>query len=96
MFGPDFKAGCATCSTIAVTVRRLRRPPGTTDVSRLAAVSRAPFAKLQAYKRPDGVDVSLGVSFGSDFNTTSTVSFTEEQQPRERRIQLPARREVMT
>jgi len=32
---------------------------------------------------------------GSDFNTDFNVSFTEEQHARNRRIQLPARREVM-
>jgi predicted dithiol-disulfide oxidoreductase (DUF899 family) len=39
-------------------------------------VSRAPLAKLQAYKRRMGWTFPWASSFGSDFN----VSFTEEQQ----------------
>src|SRR5437667_1919982 len=50
MFGPDYKAGCATCSTIADGIDGFAVHLANHDV-RLAAVSRAPLAKLQAYKR---------------------------------------------
>ncbi len=45
----------------------------------LWAVSRAPLAKLQAYKR-GWAGPSLGVLAGGDFNFDFNVSFTEEQQ----------------
>src|SRR5262245_45442802 len=50
MFGPDYKAGCASCSTIADAFNGFAVHLGNHDVM-LAAVSRAPLAKGQAYKR---------------------------------------------
>src|SRR6201982_2323749 len=46
----------------------------------LSAVSRAPLAKLQAYKRRMGWTFPWASSHGSDFNFDFNVSFTEEQQ----------------
>jgi predicted dithiol-disulfide oxidoreductase (DUF899 family) len=46
----------------------------------LCAVSRAPLAKLQAYKRRMGWSFPWASSYGSDFNYDFQVSFTEEQQ----------------
>ena len=45
-----------------------------------AAVSRAPLAKLQAYKRRMGWTFPWASSHGSDFNFDFNVSFTEQQQ----------------
>src|SRR5260370_10975815 len=53
MFGPDYTAGCATCSTIADGFGGFGVHLANHDVT-LSAVSRAPFAKLQAYKRRMG------------------------------------------
>src|ERR1051325_1192074 len=53
MFGPDFKAGCATCSTIADGFDGFAIHLANHDVT-LSAVSRAPLDKLQAYKRRMG------------------------------------------
>ena len=46
----------------------------------LAAVSRAPLAKLQAYKRRIGWTFPWASSLGGNFNFDFTVSITEEQQ----------------
>src|SRR6202790_713670 len=46
----------------------------------LSAVSRAPLAKLQAYKRRMGWTFPWASSLDSDFNFDFNVSFTEEQQ----------------
>ena len=46
----------------------------------LWAVSRAPLAKLQAYKRRMGWTFPWASSLGSDFNADFNVQFTEEQQ----------------
>src|SRR5258706_1041608 len=53
MFGPDYTAGCATCSTIADGFDGFVVHLASHDVT-LSAGSRAPFAKLQAYKRRMG------------------------------------------
>ncbi len=58
----------------------------------LMAVSRAPLAKLQAYKRRMGWTFPWASSFGSDFNFDFSVGFTEEQQ-REGGIEYNYRRE---
>src|SRR6058998_2371261 len=79
MFGPDFKTGCATCSTIADGFNGFAIHLANHDVT-LSAVSRAPFAKLQAYKRRLGWTFPWASSLGGDFNFDFNVSFTEEQQ----------------
>jgi len=80
MFGPDYKAGCATCSTIADGFKRLRRPSGQPRRHAFRPVSRAPLAKLQTYKRRMGWSFPWASSVGGDFNFDFNVSFTEEQQ----------------
>jgi predicted dithiol-disulfide oxidoreductase (DUF899 family) len=79
MFGPDYTAGCPTCSTIADGFNGFVVHLANHDVT-LAAVSRAPLAKLQAYKQRMGWSFPWASSFGSDFNYDFQVSFTEEQQ----------------
>src|SRR5262245_6736898 len=79
MFGPDYKAGCATCSTIADGFDGFAVHLANHDVM-LAAVSRAPLAKLQAYKRRMGWAFPWASAFDSDFNADFNVSFTEQQQ----------------
>src|SRR2546429_1222537 len=79
MFGPDYTAGCATCSTIADGFDGFVVHLANHDVT-LSAVSRAPLAKLQAYKRRMGWAFPWASSFGSDFNADFNIAFTEEQQ----------------
>jgi predicted dithiol-disulfide oxidoreductase (DUF899 family) len=79
MFGPDYKAGCATCSTIADGFNGFAVHLANHDVT-LSAVSRAPLAKLQAYKRRMGWTFPWACSVGGEFNFDFNVSITEEQQ----------------
>ena len=79
MFGPDYKAGCATCSTIADGFNGFAIHLANHDVT-LSAVSRAPLAKLQAYQRRMGWAFPWASSFGGDFNFDFSVYFTQEQQ----------------
>jgi predicted dithiol-disulfide oxidoreductase (DUF899 family) len=79
MFGPDYKAGCPSCSAIADGFNGVAVHLANHDVM-LWAVSRAPLAKLQAYKRRMGWTFPWASSFGGDFNADFAVSFTEEQQ----------------
>ena len=91
MFGPDYTAGCPSCSAIADGFNGSVVHLANHDVT-LSAVSRAPLAKLQAYKRRMGWTFPWASSFGSDFNFDFNVSFTEEQQ-REGGIEYNYRRE---
>jgi predicted dithiol-disulfide oxidoreductase (DUF899 family) len=79
MFGPDYKAGCPSCSAIADGFNGSAVHLANHDVM-LSAVSRAPLAKLQAYKRRLGWTFPWASSFGSDFNADFSVGFTEEEQ----------------
>jgi predicted dithiol-disulfide oxidoreductase (DUF899 family) len=79
MFGPDYKAGCPSCSSIADGFNGFVVHLAHLDVI-LWAVSRAPLAKLQAYKRRMGWSFPWASSADSDFNFDINVSFTEEQQ----------------
>jgi predicted dithiol-disulfide oxidoreductase (DUF899 family) len=79
MFGPDYTAGCPTCSTIADGFNGFAVHLAHHDVM-LWAVSRAPFAKIQAYKRRMGWTFPWASSDASDFNADFSVSFTEKQQ----------------
>ena len=91
MFGPDYTAGCPSCSTIADGFNGIAVHLANHDVA-LSAVSRAPLAKLQAYKRRMGWTFPWASSFGGDFNFDFNVRFTEEQQ-REGAIEYNYRRE---
>jgi predicted dithiol-disulfide oxidoreductase (DUF899 family) len=79
MFGPDYTAGCMTCSTIADGFNGFAVHLAHHDVT-LAAVSRAPLAKLQAYKRRMGWTFPWASAVGGEFNFDFSVSFTEQQQ----------------
>lgn len=79
MFGPDYRAGCPSCSAIADGFNGFAVHLANHDVT-LSAVSRAPLAKLQAYKRRMGWTFPWASSFGSDFNSDFHVQVTEEQQ----------------
>src|SRR4030088_3662934 len=76
MFGPDFKAGCPSCSAIADGFNGIAVHLANHDVM-LSAVSRAPLAKLQAFKRRMGWTFPWASSFGSDFNADFNISLTE-------------------
>src|SRR5439155_5909471 len=79
MFGPDYTAGCPSCSAIADGFDGFVIHLANHDVT-LAAVSLAPLAKLQAYQRRMGWTFPWASSVGSDFNADFNVSFTAEQQ----------------
>jgi predicted dithiol-disulfide oxidoreductase (DUF899 family) len=92
MFGPDYTAGCPSCSTIADGFNGFAVHLANHDVA-LSAVSRAPLAKLRAYKRRMGWTFPWASALGSDFNFDFNVAFTEEQQ-REGAIEYNYRREA--
>lgn len=78
MFGPDWKAGCKSCSFWAdnyngIVVHLMQR-----DVA-FVAVSLAPFDRIEAFKRRMGWSFKWMSSHGSDFNHDYHVSFTPEE-----------------
>jgi predicted dithiol-disulfide oxidoreductase (DUF899 family) len=79
MFGPDYTAGCPSCTAIADGFNGFAVHLANHDVM-LWAVSRAPLAKLQAYKRRMGWTFPWASSFAGDFNFDFAVGFTETQQ----------------
>ncbi|WP_233808595.1 DUF899 domain-containing protein [Paraburkholderia sp. HP33-1] len=79
MFGPDYTAGCPSCSSIADGFDGFVVHLAHHDVT-LMAVSRAPLAKLQTYKQRMGWTFPWASSANGDFNFDFNVSFTETQQ----------------
>jgi predicted dithiol-disulfide oxidoreductase (DUF899 family) len=91
MFGPDYTAGCPSCSSIADGFNGIVPHLQNHDVA-FSVVSRAPLPKLQAFKRRMGWTFPWASSFTSDFNRDFNVWFTEEEQ-REGGIEYNYRRE---
>jgi predicted dithiol-disulfide oxidoreductase (DUF899 family) len=79
MFGPDYAAGCPSCSAIADGFNGIAVHLANHDVM-LWAVSRAPLAKLQAYRQRLGWTFPWASSQPGDFNLDFNVWFSEEQQ----------------
>jgi predicted dithiol-disulfide oxidoreductase (DUF899 family) len=79
MFGPDYAAGCPSCSAVADGFNGFAAHLANHDVM-LWAVSRAPLAKLKAYKKRMGWTFPWASSHGGDFNFDYGVGFTEEEQ----------------
>jgi predicted dithiol-disulfide oxidoreductase (DUF899 family) len=79
MFGPEYTGGCPACSAIADGFNGFAVHLENHDVA-MIAVSRAPIASLQAYKRRMGWTFTWASSLNSDFNYDFNISFTEEQQ----------------
>src|ERR1700737_4480466 len=78
MFGPEYTAGCPLCSAIADGFNGFVVHLANHDVT-LCAVSRAPLAKLQAYKRRMGWSFPWASSLGGDFNYDFQVAHTDEE-----------------
>jgi len=78
MFGPSYQAGDPVNSSIADTLDALLPHLQARDVT-LVLVSRAPLAKLQAYRRRMGWRVPWVSSANTDFNFDFGASYTEEQ-----------------
>jgi predicted dithiol-disulfide oxidoreductase (DUF899 family) len=78
MFGPAYTAGCPSCSAIADGFNGSAVHLANHDVT-LCAVSRAPLAQLDAYKRRMGWSFPWASSYGSDFNFDFGVANTKEE-----------------
>jgi predicted dithiol-disulfide oxidoreductase (DUF899 family) len=78
MFGPEYAAGCPSCSAIADGFDGSVVHLANHDVT-LCVVSRAPLAKLQGYKGRMGWSFPWASSFDSDFNYDFHTAHTKEE-----------------
>jgi predicted dithiol-disulfide oxidoreductase (DUF899 family) len=78
MFGPNYQAGCPTCSSMADGIDGLLPHLQARDVTFLF-VSQAPLERLQAYKRRMGWSFPWVSSADSDFNFDLGFSSSEEK-----------------
>jgi predicted dithiol-disulfide oxidoreductase (DUF899 family) len=79
MFGPEYTAGCTACSAIADGFNGSAVHLENHDVA-MMAISRAPIAAIQEYKKRMGWAFAWASSLGSEFNYDFNVSVSEEQQ----------------
>ena len=78
MYDPEWKAGCPICSFWADNFDGIIRHLNHRDVT-MIAVSRAPFAKLDSYRKRMGWTFKWVSSGGSEFNFDNQASFTPLQ-----------------
>ncbi|HST19331.1 MAG TPA: DUF899 domain-containing protein [Gaiellaceae bacterium] len=78
MFGPDYEAGCPVCTSIADTLTPQVPHLKAKDTTLLLA-SRAPLAKLLAYRERMGWRIDWVSSGGSDFNRDLGFLYTKDE-----------------
>ncbi len=76
MFGPDYEAGCPTCSSTADSFNGVLAHLEARDVT-MICVSRAPIGKLLAYRERMGWSFTWASSHDRDFNVDYGVSAGE-------------------
>jgi predicted dithiol-disulfide oxidoreductase (DUF899 family) len=79
MFGPGWEQGCPSCSFMADHSDGMDVHLAHRDVT-LVAVSRAPLAEIERFRRRMGWRFKWVSSHGSDFNRDFGVSFTPEER----------------
>jgi predicted dithiol-disulfide oxidoreductase (DUF899 family) len=77
MFAPEWAAGCVGCSFFADHVDGANIHLAHHDVT-FVAISRAPLAQIEAYKKRMGWRFKWVSSYGTDFNSDYHVSFTRD------------------
>jgi predicted dithiol-disulfide oxidoreductase (DUF899 family) len=78
MFGPEWAEGCPSCSMVGDSIDGFKIHLEDRDVS-LVVVSRAPFPRIEEFKKRMGWKFKWVSSFGRDFNYDFNVSFTKEE-----------------
>src|SRR5271165_6962525 len=78
MFGPDWEEGCPSCSFVSDHINGALAHLAARDVT-MVTVSRAPLAKIEAFKKRMGWRFNWVSSYGGDFNADFYVSFTKEE-----------------
>ena len=83
MLGPGWKEGCPSCSFMADHVGGALVHLAHRDVT-FVAISRAPLAEIEAFRKRMGWGFTWVSSSGNDFNYDYAVSFTQEQLAQEK------------
>ena len=78
MFGPDWNEGCPSCSFVSDHIDGALPHLAARDAT-MVMVSRAPLAKIEAFKKRMGWRFPWVSSYGSDFNSDFRVSFTKDE-----------------
>ncbi len=78
MFGPEWEQGCQSCSLVADHMDGSVVHLAQRDVT-LAVVSRAPFPRIEAFKKRMGWRFPWVSSFANSFNSDYHVSFSKDQ-----------------
>jgi len=78
MFGPDWEEGCPSCSFVSDHINGAFAHLAARDVT-MVMVSRAPLAKIEAFKKRMGWRFEWVSSYGSNFNAAFHVSFTKSE-----------------
>lgn len=78
MLGPEWEQGCPSCSLATDSLNPVGVHIEQRDAS-LILVSRAPLAKIEAFKKRMGWTLPWASSFGTDFNFDFGVSFDKEK-----------------
>src|ERR1700686_2192268 len=78
MFGPDWDAGCKSCSFWADNFNGIPVHLRARDIA-FVVVSQAPFGRIEEYRKRMGWGFNWVSSFGTDFNHDYNVSFTPEE-----------------
>jgi predicted dithiol-disulfide oxidoreductase (DUF899 family) len=81
MFGPGWEQGCPSCSFVSDHIDGANWHLPHRDVT-LLAISRAPLAQIEAFRRRMGWRFKWVSSFGNDFNHDYHVSFTPDEMAR--------------
>jgi predicted dithiol-disulfide oxidoreductase (DUF899 family) len=79
MFGPEWKEGCPSCSFVMDHTDGMLLHLAQRDVT-FTAISRAPFEKIEAFKKRMGWRFKWLSSNGSDFNLDYHVSFPKGEK----------------
>ena len=77
MLAPGWEEGCSSCSYMADHTDGMLVHLAARDVA-FAAISRAPLAEIESFRRRMGWKFKWVSSFGSEFNYDFQVSFTEK------------------
>lgn len=78
MYDPEWDAGCPSCSFWADNFNGIIVHLNQRDVT-MIAVSRAPYGKIEKYKKRMGWNFKWVSSYDNDFNFDYHVSFTSEE-----------------
>ena len=78
MFGPEWEEGCKSCSFLSDHIDGSVVHLAHRDVT-LLVVSRAPLAKIEAFRKRMGWRFKWVSSYGNDFNFDYHVSFTKDE-----------------